>query len=177
MPFYPGPGLGGHCVPLDPFYLSWKAREYNFHTRFIELAGHINNEMPRHVVMLVGRALNRQRKSINGATVVLLGVAYKPDINDYRESPVFDIMELLAAEGAQVVTVDPHIDVFQDHNGHEYHTRPLDDELLRMADCVVIVTDHRAFPYERIVREAQAVVDTRNATANVEDGRGKITLL
>jgi UDP-N-acetyl-D-glucosamine dehydrogenase len=177
MKHTPGPGLGGHCLPLDPFYLSWKAREYNFHTRFIELAGHINNEMPYHVMTLVGRALNRQRKSINGATVVLLGVAYKPDIDDYRESPVFKIMELLAAEGAQVVTVDPHIDVFRDHDGREYHTTPLDDELLRTADCVVVVTNHRAFDYARIVREAQAVVDTRNATANVEHGRGKITLL
>ncbi len=177
MKHMPGPGLGGHCLPLDPFYLSWKAREYNFHTRFIELAGHINNEMPYHVVTLVGRALNKQRKSINGSVVVLLGVAYKPDINDYRESPVFKIMQLLKAEGAQVVTVDPHIDVFHDHAGHQYRTTPLSDDLLRTADCVAIITNHRAFDYEEIVREAQTVVDTRNATAHVLDPHGKITLL
>jgi UDP-N-acetyl-D-glucosamine dehydrogenase len=177
MKHMPGPGLGGHCLPLDPFYLSWKAREYNFHTRFIELAGHINNEMPYHVVTLVGRALNKQRKSINGSVVVLLGVAYKPDINDYRESPVFKIMQLLKAEGAQLVTVDPHIDVFHDHAGHQYRTTPLSDDLLRTADCVAIITNHRAFDYEEIVREAQTVVDTRNATAHVLDPHGKITLL
>lgn len=177
MKHTPGPGLGGHCLPLDPFYLSWKAREYNFHTRFVELAGHINNEMPYHVVTLVSRALNRQRKSINGAQIVLLGVAYKPDISDYRESPVFKIIELLSAEGAHLVTVDPHIDVFYDHHGREYRTTPLNDDLLHSADCTVIVTNHQAFDYERIVREAQAVVDTRNATVNVEQERGKITLL
>ncbi len=177
MKHTPGPGLGGHCLPLDPFYLSWKAREYNFHTRFIELAGHINNEMPYHVVTLVGRALNKQRKSINGSTVVLLGVAYKPDINDYRESPVFKIMQLLEQEGAQIVPVDPHIDVFHDHAGHEYRTAPLTDELLHTADCVAIITNHRAFDYAHIVEHAQTVVDTRNATANIPDLRGKITLL
>lgn len=177
MKHTPGPGLGGHCLPLDPFYLSWKAREYNFHTRFIELAGHINNGMPYHVVTLVSRALNRQRKSINGSKIVLLGVAYKPDIGDYRESPVFAVMELLCAEGAEIVTVDPHIDTFRDHVGNAYRTVPLNDDLLRAADCVVIVTDHRAFDYDRIVRESQAVVDTRNATATVRHGRDKITLL
>jgi UDP-N-acetyl-D-glucosamine dehydrogenase len=177
MKHTPGPGLGGHCLPLDPFYLSWKAREYNFHTRFIELAGHINNEMPYHVVTLVGRALNKQRKSINGSVVVLLGVAYKPDINDYRESPVFKIMQLLEREGAQVVTVDPHIDAFHDHAGHTFHTTPLTDDLLHTADCVAIITNHRAFDYEQIVREAQSVLDTRNATAHVLDPHGKITLL
>lgn len=177
MKHTPGPGLGGHCLPLDPFYLSWKAREYNFHTRFIELAGHINNEMPYHVVTLVGRALNKQRKSINGSVVVLLGVAYKPDINDYRESPVFKIMQLLEVEGAQVVTVDPHIDAFHDHDGHTFHTAPLTDDLLRTADCVAIITNHRAFDYEEIVEHAQTVVDTRNVTAHVLDPHGKITLL
>jgi UDP-N-acetyl-D-glucosamine dehydrogenase len=177
MKHTPGPGLGGHCIPLDPFYLSWKAREYDFHTRFIELAGHINNGMPYHVVTLIGRGLNRRRMSINGATVVLLGVAYKPDIDDYRESPVFKIMDLLAAEGAQVVTVDPHVEVFYDHHNHEYRTTPLTDDLLRAADCVVIITNHRAFDYDRIVRESAVVVDTRNATRNVQEGRDRIVLL
>lgn len=177
MKHTPGPGLGGHCIPLDPFFLSWKAREYDFHTRFIELAGYINNEMPYHVRTLVVRGLNKLRKSINGARIVLLGVAYKPDIGDYRESPVFQIMELLTADGAQVITVDPHIDVFRDQHGHEHHTTPLSDELLRAADCVVIVTDHSAFDYEQIVREAAVVVDTRNATSKVRESRGTIVLL
>lgn len=177
MKHTPGPGLGGHCIPLDPFYLSWKAREYGFHTRFIELAGHVNNEMPYHVKTLVVRALNMRRKSLNGATVVLLGVAYKPDIDDYRESPVFKIIELLAAEGARIVTVDPHVDAFYDHHGHEHRNMPLTDDLLRAADCVTIITNHSAFDYARIVRLASVVVDTRNATRNVQEGRDKIVLL
>ncbi|MDQ2999454.1 MAG: nucleotide sugar dehydrogenase, partial [Chloroflexota bacterium] len=109
MKFTPGPGLGGHCIPVDPFYLTWKAREFDLTTRFIELAGEVNTQMPRHVHNLVIRALNRQRKALNGAQVLLLGVAYKPDVDDYREAPVFKIMELLAADGATVVTVDPHV--------------------------------------------------------------------
>jgi UDP-N-acetyl-D-glucosamine dehydrogenase len=177
MKHTPGPGLGGHCIPLDPFYLSWKAREYHFHTRFIELAGHINNEMPYHVKTLVVRALNKLRKSINGSTIVLLGVAYKPDISDYRESPVFAIMELLAADGAHLVIVDPHVDVFRDRHGREYRTTPLSDALLNDADCAVIITNHHAFDYEQIVREAPVVVDTRNATAHVRERRDKIVLL
>lgn len=177
MKHTPGPGLGGHCIPLDPFYLSWKAREYGFHTRFIELAGHINNGMPYHVVNLITRGLNKRRKSIDGSTVVLLGVAYKPDIDDYRESPVFKIMELLEAEGAQVITVDPHIEVFADHHDHQYRTTPLSDDLLSSADCVVIITNHRAFDYAHIVEQASVVVDTRNATRHVQQGRDKIVLL
>src|SRR5690242_8933319 len=131
MRFTPGPGLGGHCIPVDPFYLTWKAREFDLTTRFIELAGEVNTQMPRHVHDLVIRALNRQRKALNGATVLLLGVAYKPDVNDYRESPVFKVMELLAADGAAVVTVDPHVGRFEDHHGHAYYTTPLTDELLQ----------------------------------------------
>ena len=177
MKHTPGPGLGGHCIPLDPFYLSWKAREYDFHTRFIELAGHVNNAMPYHVVQLVVRGLNKLRKSLNGATVVLLGVAYKPDIDDYRESPIFKIMQLLAAEGANVVAVDPHVEVFYDHHGHAFQTTPLTDELLDGADCVTIITNHSAFDYERIVQLARVVVDTRNATRDVREGRDKIVLL
>src|SRR6266508_1534125 len=177
MKFTPGPGLGGHCIPVDPFYLTWKAREYDLTTRFIELAGEINTQMPRHVHDLVARALNRQRKAINGASVVLLGVAYKPDVDDYRESPVFKIMELLDADGAEITTVDPHVAQFESHYGHVYHTTPLSDELLARADCVVVVTDHSAFDYEQIVARSRAVVDTRNATRNVRAGREKIVLL
>jgi UDP-N-acetyl-D-glucosamine dehydrogenase len=177
MKFTPGPGLGGHCIPVDPFYLTWKAREFDLTTRFIELAGEINTQMPRHVHNLVARALNRQRKAINGARIVLLGVAYKNDTDDYRESPVFKVMELLAADGAEVITVDPHIAEFEDHHGQRYRTTPLTDELLAGADCAVIVTHHSAFDYERIVAHARAVVDTRNATRAVQEGREKIVLL
>ncbi|MDP9311402.1 MAG: nucleotide sugar dehydrogenase [Chloroflexota bacterium] len=177
MKHTPGPGLGGHCIPLDPFYLSWKAREYDFHTRFIELAGHVNNAMPYHVVTLVTRGLNKLRRSVNGSIVVALGVAYKPDIDDYRESPIFKIMELLTAEGAQVVPVDPHVATFYDHHGCAFQTTPLTDELLASADCVLIVTNHSVFDYERIVQLAPVVVDTRNATRDVREGRDKIVLL
>jgi UDP-N-acetyl-D-glucosamine dehydrogenase len=177
MKFTPGPGLGGHCIPVDPFYLTWKAREFDLTTRFIELAGEINTQMPRHVHDLVGRALNRQRKAINGARIVLLGVAYKNDTDDYRESPVFKVMDLLTSDGAEVVTVDPHIAEFEDHHGARYRTTPLTDELLASADCVVVITHHSAFDYQRIVAHARVVVDTRNATRVVQEGREKIVLL
>jgi UDP-N-acetyl-D-glucosamine dehydrogenase len=177
MKFTPGPGLGGHCIPVDPFYLTWKAREFDLTTRFIELAGEINTQMPRHVHDLVARALNRHRKAINGARIVLLGVAYKNDTDDYRESPVFKVMDLLASDGAEVVTVDPHIAEFEDHHGARYRTTPLTDELLADADCVVIITHHSAFDYQQIVAHARAVVDTRNATRVVQEGREKIVLL
>jgi UDP-N-acetyl-D-glucosamine dehydrogenase len=177
MKFAPGPGLGGHCIPVDPFYLTWKAREFDLTTRFIELAGEVNTQMPRHVHTLVTRALNRQRKALNGACVLLLGVAYKKDVNDYRESPVFKIIELLAADGAQIVTVDPHIDEFRTHDGQVQHTTPLSDELLERADVAVILTDHSAFDYDRIVARVRVVVDTRNATHAVREGREKIVLL
>jgi UDP-N-acetyl-D-glucosamine dehydrogenase len=177
MKFTPGPGLGGHCIPVDPFYLTWKAREFDLTTRFIELAGEINTQMPRHVHGLVARALNRQRKAINGARIVLLGVAYKNDTDDHRESPTFKVMDLLAADGAEVITVDPYIDDFEDHHGTVYHTTPLSDEVLSGADCVVIITHHSVFDYERIVAQAHVVVDTRNATSAIQAGREKIVLL
>lgn len=177
MRFTPGPGWGGHCIPVDPFYLTWKAREFDLTTRFIELAGEINTQMSRHVHELVFRALNGQRKALNGALVLLLGVAYKPDVGDYRESPVFKIIELLEADGAQIVACDPHVDEFRTHHGHMFHTVPLTDELLDNADCAVIITNHSAFDYEQIVARSHAVVDTRNATRDVREGREKIVLL
>ena len=177
MKFTPGPGWGGHCIPVDPFYLTWKAREYDLTTRFIELAGEINTQMSRHVHALVTRSLNRQRKALNGARVLLLGVAYKPDVNDYRESPVFKVIELLEADGAEVTCCDPHVGEFSAHSGLARHTVALSDALLEDADCAVIITNHSAFDYERIVARAQAVVDTRNATRHVREGREKITLL
>lgn len=177
MRFTPGPGLGGHCIPIDPFYLTWKAREFDLTTRFIELAGEINTQMPRHVHDLVIRALNSQRKALNGSRVLLLGVAYKPDVNDYRESPAIKVMELLAADGAEVWPCDPHIERFETHDGRVYETVALSDEVIATADCAVILTDHSAFDYHRIVALCQVLVDTRNATRHVEHEREKIFLL
>jgi UDP-N-acetyl-D-glucosamine dehydrogenase len=162
--FYPGPGLGGHCIPIDPFYLSWKAKEYDFHTRFIELAGEINLNMPYHIVASTATALNQQRKSLNGSKVLILGVAYKKDIDDLRESPALTIIELLQKEGAQVSYNDP----FFEYVGHgrkynlEMKNTPLEN--LNQYDCVIIVTDHSSYDYSAIVEEANLVIDTRNAT-------------
>src|SRR6201993_4787729 len=158
QPFYPGPGLGGHCIPIDPFYLSWKAKEFDFHTRFIELAGEINTNMPYHVLSSVGSALNRHKKSVNGARVLVLGVAYKKDIDDLRESPSLTIIELLQKDGAQVSYNDPYFPTVG--KGRKYDLRmtcaPLED--LAQYDCVLIVTDHSDYDYERIVHESQLVV-------------------
>ena len=166
-PFYPGPGLGGHCIPVDPFYLSWKAKEWDFRTRFIELAGEINMNMPYHVLDSVAKALNQYKKALNGAKVLVLGLAYKKDIDDLRESPSLTIIELLQKEGAQVSYNDPYFPTVG--KGRKYDLRmtcaPLED--LAQYDCVLIVTDHSDYDYERIVRESQLVVDTRNATRGI----------
>jgi len=163
-PFYPGPGLGGHCIPVDPFYLSWKAKEFDFQTRFIELAGEINANMPYHVVASVASALNRQKKVLNGARVLVLGVAYKKDIDDLRESPSLTIIELLQKEGAEVHYNDPYIPVVGKGRKYDLQTRSTPLEELGNYDCVLIVTDHSCYDYANIVKEAQLVVDTRNAT-------------
>ena len=167
-PFYPGPGLGGHCIPIDPFYLSWKAKEFDFRTRFIELAGEINNNMPYHVLSSVSHALNRHKKSVNGARVLILGVAYKKDIDDLRESPALTIIELLQKDGAQVSYHDPYFPFIG--KGRKYDLQMKRSELndLGQYDCVLIVTDHSDYDYARIVNEAQLVVDTRNATKGIE---------
>jgi len=166
-PFYPGPGLGGHCIPIDPFYLSWRAKEYDFHTRFIELAGEINLAMPYHVVSSTAAALNGQRKTLNGAKVLILGVAYKKDIDDLRESPALTIIELLRKEGATVRYNDPYFAYVGHGRKYDLHmtNTPLTD--LDLYDCVIIVTDHSDYDYERIVRESRLVVDTRNATRGI----------
>ena len=166
-PFYPGPGLGGHCIPVDPFYLSWKAKEWDFRTRFIELAGEINTNMPYHVLASVGSALNTRKKSVNGARVLVLGVAYKKDIDDLRESPSLTIIELLQKDGAQVSYHDPYFPIIG--RGRKYNLQMKCAELkdLGQYDCVVIVTDHSDYDYKRIVQEAQLVVDTRNATRGI----------
>jgi UDP-N-acetyl-D-glucosamine dehydrogenase len=167
-PFYPGPGLGGHCIPVDPFYLSWKAKEFDFRTRFIELAGEINSQMPYHVLASVGGALNGHRKSLNGARVLILGVAYKRDIDDLRESPALTIIELLQKEGAEVSYHDPYFPFIG--KGRKYDLQMKRSELKNIGeyDCVVIVTDHSDYDYQKIVDEAQLVVDTRNATKGID---------
>jgi UDP-N-acetyl-D-glucosamine dehydrogenase len=165
--FYPGPGLGGHCIPIDPFYLSWKAKQYDFQTKFIELAGEVNLAMPYYVVEQTAEALNRHRKPLNGSRVLILGMAYKKDIDDLRESPSLTIIELLRQKGAIVAYNDPFFPyVGKGRHYHlDMHCTPLDD--LSQFDCVLIVTDHSDYDYQRIVRESQLVVDTRNATKGI----------
>jgi UDP-N-acetyl-D-glucosamine dehydrogenase len=166
-PFYPGPGLGGHCIPVDPFYLSWKAKEWDFRTRFIELAGEINTNMPYHVLASIGSALNQHKKSMNGARVLILGVAYKKDIDDLRESPSLTIIELLQKEGAQVSYHDPYFPFIGKGRKYDLQMKRSELEKLGDYDCVVIVTDHSDYDYGRIVGEAQLIVDTRNATKGI----------
>ncbi|HET7348727.1 MAG TPA: nucleotide sugar dehydrogenase [Acidobacteriaceae bacterium] len=166
--FYPGPGLGGHCIPIDPFYLSWKARQFDFHTRFIELAGEINTRMPWYVIEKTAEALNTHRKPLNGSRILVLGVAYKKDIDDLRESPALTIIELLQKRGAHVAYNDPYFPRVG-HGRHyalDMNCAPLDN--LAGYDCVLIVTDHSSYDYPRIVRESQLVIDTRNATRGLD---------
>jgi UDP-N-acetyl-D-glucosamine dehydrogenase len=166
--FYPGPGLGGHCIPVDPFYLSWKAKEWDFRTRFIELAGEINTNMPYHVLESVGKALNKQKKALNGAKVLVLGLAYKKDIDDLRESPSLTIIELLQKDGAQVSYNDPYFPTVGKGRKYDLQMKCAPLENLGQYDCVLIVTDHSDYDYARIVRESQLVVDTRNATRGIK---------
>jgi len=176
--FYPGPGLGGHCIPIDPFYLTWLARRHGMATRFIELAGEINTFMPRYVVGRLQEALNDRGKPLRGGKICVLGVAYKKDIDDPRESPSFELMELLLAGGAIVTYNDPHIPVLPKMRHYRrlpaMNSTPLTPEFLAGLDCVLIATDHSAYDYDFIVRNAQLVIDTRNATKNVTQYREKI---
>ena len=162
MPFYPGPGLGGHCIPIDPFYLSWKARASGFEARFIELAGYVNGQMPEHVVDLVAESLNRSGRAVRGSKVLVLGVAYKADIDDTRESPSLDIMETLRERGAKIEYSDPYVPTLQ-FAGKKLKSLSLTPAQLRRFDCVVIATAHKSFSYGPVVRFSRAVVDTRNA--------------
>ena len=172
MPFYPGPGLGGHCIPLDPFYLEWKAKEYDYHTRLIETSGEINDSMPEFVLDNVMKILNKHKKALNGAKVLLMGVAYKNDIDDYRESPAFKVIELLEKNGADLMVNDPYCPVskYKDKTYHSVDwTEVIDD-----ADIVIITTNHSCYDYESIVEKAKVVYDTRNATKDVVNNRDKI---
>jgi UDP-N-acetyl-D-glucosamine dehydrogenase len=171
QPFYPGPGLGGHCIPVDPFYLSWKAKEWDFRTRFIELAGEINIKMPYHVIESVTKALNQNKKAMNGSRVMVLGVAYKKDIDDLRESPALTIIELLQQAGAEVSYNDPYFPFIGKGRKYDLQMKrtPLDN--LGQYDCVLIVTDHSDYDYKKIVQESQLVVDTRNATRGIKSSK------
>ena len=162
MPFYPGPGLGGHCIPIDPLYLSWKLKLLNYNARFIELASEVNTKMPEYVATKVGRALNKMKKAVNGSKILVLGIAYKKDISDTRESPALDIIRLLQEEGAVVSYADPYNPKLKlDHE--VLRSLALTPENLRSFDCVVVVTDHREFDYELVARESSLIVDCRNA--------------
>jgi UDP-N-acetyl-D-glucosamine dehydrogenase len=165
--FYPGPGLGGHCIPIDPFYLSWKAKQFDFRTKFIELAGEVNTAMPYYVMEATAAALNERGKPLKGSKILILGLAYKKDIDDLRESPALTIIELLQKRGAEVFYNDPYFPSVG--RGRHYNLNltctPL--ERLEQYDCVMIVTDHSAYDYQRIVKESQLVIDTRNATKGI----------
>lgn len=176
QPFYPGPGLGGHCIPIDPFYLTWKAREFEFHTKFIELAGEVNWQMPYYVVQRTMEALNANKKVLNGAKVLCLGAAYKKDIDDFRESPSLRVMTLLKEKGADISYHDPFVKEL--HKGHGFNmdmtSVPLDPETLNQYDAVIILTDHSHIDYNELVQRSNIVIDTRNATKAVTEGREKI---
>jgi len=177
-PFYPGPGLGGHCIPIDPFYLSWKAREYDFSTRFIHLAGEINISMPYYVIEKTVEALNRNRKSMNGSRILVLGVAYKRDVDDDRESPGYAIMKMLLEKGAEVIYNDPWIPRLRPTRKYDFQmeSTPLTPETLAGTDAVIIVTDHSDYDFVDIVRHSHLVIDTRNATKGIEDAGKKIVM-
>jgi UDP-N-acetyl-D-glucosamine dehydrogenase len=183
MKFTPGPGIGGHCIPLDPHYLAWKMRTLNYKTRFIDLAGEVNTAMPTFVVEKVAHALNAARKPMNGSDCLVLGVAYKRDIDDVRESPALDVIRLLESHGASVSYHDPYIATIRDDDGHGggsgtlRHSVELTDAVLGAADVVVIVTDHKSVDYQRIADHAELIVDTRNAMSKTRPGRAKVVAL
>jgi UDP-N-acetyl-D-glucosamine dehydrogenase len=174
--FYPGPGLGGHCIPIDPFYLTWAARKYGVHTRFIELAGEVNTSMPGYVVNRVAEALNEERKALKGSRVCVLGVAYKKDVDDPRESPAFEIMEMLEQRGAIVSYNDPHIPHLPRMRHHHIRldSQELAEAFVTAQDCLLIVTDHSAYDFDAILRHARLVIDTRNATAGRKRGNCRV---
>jgi UDP-N-acetyl-D-glucosamine dehydrogenase len=176
MPFVPGPGLGGHCIPIDPFYLTWKARQFDFHTRFIELAGEVNTQMPYYVVQRTMEGLNGKRKTLNGARLLVLGVAYKRDVDDLRESPALRIITLLRERGARVDYHDPYVPEVERAHGFPWEMRsvPLEPQRIERYDAVLILTDHGGIDYAEVVAHAQLVVDTRNATGRLKRFREKI---
>lgn len=175
MPFYPGPGVGGHCIPIDPIYLSWKARQYGFEARFIDLASEVNSQMPHYVVNKVAESLNKSKKALNGSKILISGVAYKKDVKDLRESPAFEIIEILKKNKARVSYYDPYFPYFK-IDGIDLKCVKLSQKALKFFDCVVIVTDHSNVDYQFIAKHSRAIVDTRNALKGVKN-RSNITLL
>jgi len=177
-PFYPGPGLGGHCIPIDPFYLSWKAKEFDFSTRFIQLAGEINVSMPYYVVERTAEALNNYKKSLNGSHILIIGIAYKKDIDDDRESPGYAIMEMLLEKGAEVIYNDPWIPELKPSRKYDFKMKsvPLTPDVLSKTDAVIIITDHSDYDFAEIVKHSHLVIDTRNATGGLSEGREKIVM-
>ncbi|MEA3508736.1 MAG: nucleotide sugar dehydrogenase, partial [Synergistota bacterium] len=176
MPFYPGPGLGGHCIPVDPYYLTWKSKQMGYRAKFIELAGEINQAMAPYVVERISDILNPKRKCINGSLILILGVAYKKNVNDSRESPAIEIMNILKTKGAKLRYNDPFIPRIT-FDGKTIKSAPLNEKLLKQADCTVIITDHSKYDFNEIVSKSKLVMDTRNATRSVKKHRGKIVKL
>ena len=178
MPFYPGPGLGGHCIPIDPFHLTWKAREYGQNTRFIELAGEINTAMPEYVINRVAKALNAQRKPVNGSKVLVIGLAYKPNVDDDRESPSYHLMDLLEQCGSEVAYYDPHVPLIRPSREHSRWagTKSVawDRDTLTGFDAVIIATAHEAVNYRELAEWSNCIIDTRNALADVETRPGTV---
>jgi UDP-N-acetyl-D-glucosamine dehydrogenase len=170
IPFYPGPGLGGHCIPIDPQYLSWKLRTLNYNARFVELANEINRNMPLFVVNKVVDSLNKRKKSVNGSRLLILGVAYKRDIDDTRESPAVDIINLLKQKGGDVIYNDPHVAKLKTDSLRMKSTN-LDEKLLKEADATIILTNHSAYDYQWIVKHASLIIDTRNATRSIKNDK------
>ena len=177
MPFYPGPGPGGHCIPIDPHYLSWKAKTYQENARFIELASEINNKMPKYVLDKVIHALNLHKKPINGSKILIIGVAYKKDIGDTRESPAFKVIRLMLDKGAHILYHDPYVSKIIIQGVGTYHSETLTSSVIESVDCVVILTDHSNIDYNMIVQHADVVIDTRNATRSIPIGSNKIIKL
>lgn len=176
MPFYPGPGLGGHCIPVDPHYLSWKLKMLNYTARFIELASEVNASMPLYVVEKIADGLNNYEKSVRGSRIVILGVAYKRDIDDVRESPALDIISLLRQKGADVVFHDPHVSSIRLDNEVIMQSNDYSVNLLNQADCVVIVTDHTDFKWREVAENSKLIVDTRNVINGIQTTADVITL-
>lgn len=176
MAFYPGPGLGGHCIPIDPFYLSWTAKAYRADTSFIELADKVNSQMPGYVVDRVTDLLNQQGKPLKGSKIMVVGIAYKPDVKDIRESPALDIIELLARKDAEVSFNDPYVPSF-DYLEQHWKSQPVSEKLLKEQDCVIITTDHSNYDWEFIAKNAKLIFDTRNATKGLKGKYRNIHLL
>ena len=179
MPFYPGPGLGGHCIPIDPFYLTWKAREFGHNTKFIELAGEINTAMPDYVVHKIGDALNQQKKAINGSKILIIGLAYKPNVDDDRESPSYVLMEKLKSLGSEVGYYDPYVPIIKPTREHPQWagTKSTDwnEDAIRSYDCVLIATNHEKINYQELAEWSHCIVDTRNAMTDIETKEGQVT--